>query len=82
MMTIRLLFFAQFREALGEGKRTVEVERGATPGVVLARVSAGNQRLESLQSVVRFLVNGELVRGDIDLQDGDELAFVPPVAGG
>lgn len=82
MLTVRLLLFAQFRELLGDRERSVEVSEGTTPRALLARLSAGNPRLEALQSVVRFLVNSEFVSGVEPLREGDELAFVPPVAGG
>jgi molybdopterin synthase catalytic subunit len=49
---------------------------------VLARLAAANDRLEALAPVTRFLVNSEFVDGNEPLRDGDELAFVPPVAGG
>ncbi len=81
-LTVRLLLFAQYRELLGDRERRVEVAEGTTPRALLTRLSAGNPRLEALQPVVRFLINSEFVSGDEPLQDGDELAFVPPVAGG
>lgn len=81
-VTVTLLLFAQFREALGTKRRALEVEPGATPRAVLARLSAANDRLEALAPVTRFLVNSEFVDGYEPLRDGDELAFVPPVAGG
>lgn len=81
-ITVKLLLFAQFREALGDRERSMEVEPGTTPRQMLAQVSSGNPRLEALGPVVRFIVNDELTSGEEPLHDGDELAFVPPVAGG
>ncbi len=81
-ITVKLLLFAQFREALGGKERQIEVDPGTTPRELLARVSAGTVRLEALQAVTRFLVNSEFVSGDEPLLHDDELAFVPPVAGG
>ena len=81
-ITVRLLLFAQFREVLGGKEREITLERGTTPRGALAQLSAGRPRLESLSGVVRYIVNGEFVDGDGPLADGDELAFVPPVAGG
>lgn len=81
-INVKLLLFAQFREALGGKERTLEIKPGATPRDVLGRIADANPRLAGLKGVVRFLVNGEFVSGDEPLGDGDELAFVPPVAGG
>jgi molybdopterin synthase catalytic subunit len=81
-ITVTLLLFAQYREALGGKERELEIQAGTTPSQALARVSAGNPQLEALRPVTRYLVNSEFVGGDEPLRDGDELAFVPPVAGG
>lgn len=81
-ITVRLRLFAQFREALGGRERELRVRAGSSPRDVLAEVSEGNARLEALAPVVRFLVNAEFVGGDEPLHEGDELSFVPPVAGG
>jgi molybdopterin converting factor subunit 1 len=81
-VTVRLLLFAQFREALGERERDLSLEAGATPRDALARVCETRPQLGAIRDVVRFIVNGEFVGGDEPLREGDELAFVPPVAGG
>lgn len=81
-ITIRLLLFAQFREALGARERSLQVAAGQTPRQVLAAASRGHPQLQSLAPVVRFIVNDQFTSGDDPLRDGDELAFVPPVAGG
>ncbi|MEJ7652949.1 MAG: molybdenum cofactor biosynthesis protein MoaE [Chloroflexia bacterium] len=79
---IRLLLFAQFREALDGKQLDLSVPPDATPASVLDDLTADKPRLQALRGVVRFLVNGEFVSSDAELHDGDELAFVPPVAGG
>lgn len=81
-ITVRLLLFAQFREALGEREREFALPPGATPRDALRLVADGSPRLRGLAPSVRFLVNAEFVPGDAPLRHGDELAFVPPVAGG
>lgn len=81
-VTVRLLLFAQFREELGGKQRTMALAPGTTPRQALTQLAAGNARLQSLSGIVRFIVNGAFVTGDEPLSDGDELAFVPPVAGG
>ena len=81
-ITVRLLLFAQFREALDGGERRLELPPGATPRSALRDVIAGHARLEALAPSVRFMVNGVAADGDRPLSDADELAFIPPVAGG
>lgn len=79
---VTLLLFAQFREALGGRTKAVDLHPGTTAAQLLASVASGNSRLEALKTVTRFIVNDEFVTGDHELADGDEVAFVPPVAGG
>jgi molybdopterin synthase sulfur carrier subunit len=81
---IRVRFFASIREALG-AEAELEIEAGAT-------VSAARQRLierDALHATalapgraLRSAVNHELCEESLALQDGDELAFFPPVTGG
>ena len=40
MIEIELLFFAQIRDALGAGRETLAIERGATVEDVVARLRA------------------------------------------
>lgn len=79
---VRVLLFAQFRELLGGRVQELAVPMGTTSAELLAQVAAGHPRLEALQRVTRFIVNNEFVAGDHLLSAGDEIAFVPPVAGG
>lgn len=81
-IAVRVLLFAQFREALGGREIQLQVTPGTTPREVLGQVTAASDRLRALGSVVRFMVNGEFVSGDEPLCRDDELAFLPPVAGG
>ncbi len=79
---VRALFFAQFREELGERSAIWEVQRGTTPADLLDDLSGRSPRIAGLRGVVRVMVNGEFAEMSVPLEDGDELAFIPPVAGG
>jgi molybdopterin converting factor subunit 1 len=78
---IRALFFASYAEALGRDGTALELPEGATVSDALAAVRAlrGAERLPPSPMVA---VNREYARLDTCLHDGDEVAFVPPVAGG
>lgn len=81
-MTVRLRLFARAREAAGTG--AVECEEG-TLGALLARACEryGDEFAAVLASS-RVWVNGEEpVEGDATVvEDGDEVAVLPPVSGG
>ncbi|WP_341678903.1 molybdopterin converting factor subunit 1 [Niveibacterium sp. SC-1] len=82
-MSVRVLFFAGLREALGAGE-TVALEAGDSVGALRKRLAARGGAWVALEAGrnVRAAVNQEMVPADHVLADGDELAFFPPVTGG
>ncbi len=81
-MRITVRLFAAHREAAGTGEVIADVAAGATVADGFARVCAAHPQLERLSHGVAFALNQTHVPGDAPLHDGDELAVLPPVAGG
>lgn len=81
-MKIKVLFFAQLREALGEQERVVEVQEEITAKKLACQLleQAGLRSLKSLPLL--YAVNEQLVTGQRVLCNQDILALMPPVAGG
>jgi molybdopterin synthase sulfur carrier subunit len=84
-MKVHLRFFASLREAIGshtdlelpEGSRVADAR-----DLLIARGAPFSQAL-ARQRLVRAAVNQVLCADEASvLQDGDELAFFPPVTGG
>jgi molybdopterin converting factor small subunit len=78
---IQVLLFASYAEALGASTLVLEVQEGASVGDVVAglRTRAGGDRLPPSPLVAinqAYAAAGERVRA------GDEVAIIPPVAGG
>jgi molybdopterin converting factor small subunit len=46
------------------------------------RAWLGRGRPELLDASIRIAVNDEMILGDRVLDDGDEIAFLPPMSGG
>jgi molybdopterin converting factor subunit 1 len=80
-MTIRTLFFASYAEAFGRDHMAVEVPKGSTVGDLLRQLRAldPGRRLPPTPLVA---VNERYARLDHVLHQGDEVAVIPPVAGG
>jgi len=81
-MRVRLLLFAQYREFAGTSELEVDLPEGATAGAlvdVLRRRGGGFARIPATAVVA---VNQEYASSDTPLRDGDEVALIPPVAGG
>jgi molybdopterin converting factor subunit 1 len=80
-MTVTVLLFASYADALGAGSLAIDVRRDATVADVLGHVLElpGAERLPSEPLVA---VNARYARRDQILAQGDEVAIIPPVAGG
>ena len=81
-MQVRTLFFATYRDALGTGSLDVELPDGSTVGELVGRLRARGAPFDRLPAAPAVAVNRTLVRSDAPLSAGDEIAFLPPVAGG
>jgi molybdopterin synthase catalytic subunit len=79
-VTARL--FARLREQAGAGSVEVEVEPGATIATVYERVRSTYPRLEAEPQLIRPARNQAYADWSDQVQDGDEVAFIPPVSGG
>ena len=81
-MFVRSLFFAQYRDFAGTDELAVELPEGARVGDLVRRLREGGNGLSKLPASPVVAVNMEYAPGDTALRDGDEVAFIPPVAGG
>jgi sulfur-carrier protein len=78
MPNVEVRYFALFRERTGtDGERLAT--GAATVGELYGELSP---RLGLDPRLVRAAVNGEFVEDGHPLAEGDEVVFVPPVAGG
>ena len=81
-MTIRLLYFASFREAAGTDEETRSVAEGTTVGALWEELRAAVPLFAKYSSMPAAAVNCEYVPAGRALAENDEIAFLPPVAGG
>jgi len=83
--SIRILYFAGLREALGcAGEEFAIVEGVATVGDLRAQLAARGAPWQLLLETknLRAAVNQTLAGFDAPVGSGDEVAFFPPVTGG
>lgn len=80
-MTVTVLLFASYADALGAPSVEVDLHPGATVRDLIARVRhlAGDERLPPSPLVA---VNELYAGADLVIEAGDEVALIPPVAGG
>jgi molybdopterin converting factor, subunit 1, non-archaeal len=82
MLKVRLLFFAVLREIAGRSEEVVELPDGSRAGDVWQRLRNEHGALRDYIQPPMIAVNERYAGVDELLRDGDELAFIPPVAGG
>ncbi|HUS27759.1 MAG TPA: molybdopterin converting factor subunit 1 [Kofleriaceae bacterium] len=81
-MRIHVLYFAVFRERLRRDEEDLEIADGATVGHAIDALAARHADIGKLRGRFRVAVNQDFVDDAHTLRDGDELALIPPVAGG
>ena len=81
-MKITLKLFGSLREAVGESTIQLELDEGACVAELRNWLSERNPLVDKLGDRLAASVNLEIASPDEVLQDGDEVAFLPPVAGG
>ena len=81
-MRVRLLHFASFREAVGRDEEIKDLPEGARVSDLWKALSSEVSLFSRFPSMPPAAVNREYVPGDVILREGDEVAFLPPVAGG
>lgn len=83
---VTILYFARLREALGKASEQISLPAGVSDLESLRALlrSRGGAWAEEMADgkAVRAAVNQDLAHGDTRINDGDEVAFFPPVTGG
>ena len=79
-MKVRVLVFASYAEALGVDALELELPAGATAGACAAEVR--RRAGDGVPAAPLVAVNQRYASPERPLADGDEVAVIPPVAGG
>ncbi len=77
-MPIKIRYFASLREQLGINELSISSDNISTVSDVWKTVNPGTPLPEHLL----FAVNMEYAQPETPVNDGDEVAFFPPVTGG
>ena len=81
-MKVRVLAFAQAREALGSGQFEIDLPEGSRVSDALAALERRAVALTPLNPHLAIAVDETLAKRDEALHDGCEIALLPPVSGG
>jgi molybdopterin converting factor subunit 1 len=77
-----VLAFAGVRDVVGASELDMPLPQAATAGSVLDWLIAEHPALADYRACVRLAVNGAYVDATDRVCAGDEVAIIPPVAGG
>ncbi len=79
---VKLLYFGQARDAAGIREERLSFPDGASVSDLMNQVSTAHERMGEIRRIVKVAVNEEMAEPDQTLHDGDDVAILPPVAGG
>ncbi|HET7604374.1 MAG TPA: MoaD/ThiS family protein [Gemmatimonadales bacterium] len=80
-ITVQALLFARYAELVGADRLALSLPDGSRAGDAVSHLRAGHTG-GGLPPTVLLAVNGRQSSPDRLLDDGDELAILPPLAGG
>ncbi len=79
---VRVRFFARYAELVGREEMELELPLPATVADVVRQARRELPAARALPEHLLAAVNLQHVRLDAAVQDGDEVALLPPLAGG
>ena len=80
-MLVTVVFLASYREIAGTARARIALAAGSTVAELVAQICAQFPGLPDADRIVAA-VNSEYRDPDFVLDDGDEVALIPPVSGG
>ena len=79
---VHTLFFAAYRDRLGISELSVDLPAGSTVADLVAELRSRGAPFDVLPEEPAVAVNQTYAFLDEPLETGDEVVFIPPVAGG
>ena len=81
-MRITVLLFARLRDIAGTATLERNLPDGTTAPSLWKTLVQDFPEFDSYSQAISTAVNEEYAHMDLELSDGDEVAFLPPVSGG
>ena len=81
-MRVNVRLFARLRDIAGSGELTRETPTGATVGAVWKSLVAEYPDMAPYEKSISCAVNTDYSKFTERINEGDEIAFLPPVSGG
>ncbi len=82
IIRITVLYFANVKDITGVKKETMNLTPDTSIKKLLTNISSKYPAIKSILDVVKISVNYKMMEMNTILNDGDEVALLPPVSGG
>lgn len=82
MIRVKVLYWAQAKEAAGSKEEYYELKEGERIEELIEKILERHPALGSISKSVRIAINGEIISNSSYLKEGDVVALLPPFAGG
>ena len=79
---VSVIYFAQIHELTGIREEELIIEKGSTLTNLISKIEENHPSLLKVKENIQFAINCNLVRKNLSLKEGDQIAVFPPVAGG
>ncbi len=81
-MRVQILFFGLVKDVVGRSQESLEVAEGSSLESVFDNFAERYPKFKELRKSLVLARNQQFSSGAETLEDGDEIAFLPPVSGG
>jgi molybdopterin converting factor small subunit len=81
-LKVKVLYFGPARDATGSAEEFVLLANPAFLQDLVSEVLKNHEDLDKMKITLKVAVNKEVVGTNVELHHGDEIAFLPAVAGG
>lgn len=81
MITVRIKVFSYLKDKIGESEFHLVLTNGSTVNECIKQINS-LYSCDLSQEIFRIAINQSYQSENVLLNDGDELAFIPPVSGG
>jgi molybdopterin converting factor subunit 1 len=82
MIRVKMIYFAQAREAAGTKGEEFNLDKQSSVKTALSKAFEAHPKLRALEKSIKVVLNEEITQEDAPLQEGDRIALLPPVVGG
>ena len=79
---MRILFFGQTKDVAGAPEMEIKIPSPVDADEIWTKISAAHPKLAAFRKNTRLARNGEYASANMQFDDADEVALIPPVSGG